>query len=171
MVQQKRKRLFLMSGVAGVGKSTFILNHISEFGGVTQIVSRDAIRFELIEEGDEYFSKEHEVWSKFIKEIQSGLDNPYVNNVIIDATHLSKGSRKKILNAIGMNRLINIEVNIICLVADLEFILNNNNKRNGLARVPDSVIKNMYNSFQLPSYREGFHYILIINSEKESKYK
>lgn len=167
MEQQKRKKLFLMSGVAGVGKSTFILNHISEFSGLTKIVSRDAIRFQLIDNKKDYFSKEKEVWFTFIKDIKDGLENEWIDNLIVDATHLTPKSRKKLFNAIGMNKLINVDVNAICLVASLDYILANNKEREGLAFVPETAIRNMYNTYVIPSYEEGFHHILIVNSEKE----
>ena len=56
-------KLYLMVGIPGSGKSTFIAN-TKEVR--TLIVSRDAIRFSMVSEGESYFKKEKEVFNTFI---------------------------------------------------------------------------------------------------------
>ena len=46
-----------MVGAPGAGKSTFIKNNKDKLCGSVNIVSRDEIRFSLLKDGDEYFSK------------------------------------------------------------------------------------------------------------------
>ena len=53
-----------MMGIPGSGKSTFVRKRRDIFDNPI-VISRDKIRFSLLEEGDEYFSKEEIL--KFIK--------------------------------------------------------------------------------------------------------
>ena len=94
-----KKKLFVMCGNAGCGKSTWIQNNLHTFKGYTSVVSRDEIRFLFVPEGEDYFSRETEVYAKFIDDIRFGLEN--ADNVIVDATHLNEGSRGKLLRRIG----------------------------------------------------------------------
>lgn len=63
--------LFIMVGLPGSGKSTFLKRRAHEFTtsrcGYT-VVSRDAIRFSLLSDTDDYFAKENEVFKKFTQE-------------------------------------------------------------------------------------------------------
>ena len=73
------KCLYVMCGVPGSGKSTFIKNHLFDFvesEDYVVVVSRDDIRFSLLNTDeaiseDKYFSKEDEVWEKYIKDTYS----------------------------------------------------------------------------------------------------
>ena len=53
-----KKKMFVMCGEAGSGKSTWIQNNLHTFEGYTTVVSRDMIRFLLVHEGEDYFSRE-----------------------------------------------------------------------------------------------------------------
>ena len=64
------KQLFLMCGVAGAGKSTYLSNIKNAV-----VISRDEIRFSLIGDFDDYFAKEDEVFATFIQKIQNAIDN------------------------------------------------------------------------------------------------
>ena len=88
-----------MMGIPGSGKSTFVRKRRDIFDNPI-VVSRDKIRFSLLEEGDEYFSKEDEVLKEFTKQIVESLSRP-MGDTIVDATHLNGGSRRKILNLIA----------------------------------------------------------------------
>ena len=64
-------KLILMCGVPGSGKSTYLKVHEPWFNESHVIVSRDEIRFSLLQEGEEYFSHEKEVWNIFVNKISS----------------------------------------------------------------------------------------------------
>ena len=66
--------LYLMVGAPGSGKSTYANNFINTYGKPIKVVSRDAIRFSLLNDGAPYFSKEKDVFSKFTKEINEGVE-------------------------------------------------------------------------------------------------
>ena len=134
-----------MVGVPGSGKSTW-LEHLKNTPGVS-IVSRDQIRFSIIKEGDEYFSKEKEVFKKYCAEIQEKIDSE-VKNIYCDATHINEKSREKLL---GNLRLEGYKVNAVVLNQNLKTCFVQNAKRDGIQRVPESAIKRMWFGFRHPS--------------------
>ena len=52
----KKSNLYLMCGVAGSGKSTWLKEHESGFNPSHAIISRDKIRFSYLKDGDDYFA-------------------------------------------------------------------------------------------------------------------
>ena len=63
--------LYLMCGVPGAGKSTFIKKRTRLDHAV--VVSRDAIRFSIVKPDEEYFSHEDEVVKIFWEQINKAL--------------------------------------------------------------------------------------------------
>ena len=152
-----------MCGTPGVGKSTWIQNHKNYFAEETGIISRDAIRFNLVSENEEYFSKEKEVWTEFINQAKTSLEKNI--DTILDATHLNSASRSKILRALKDN-LNDVEINCIAICSSLDVILAQNNLREGTRGfVPKSAIRRMNSQFVLPSLDEGFDHIYIYTKE------
>ena len=157
------KNLFVLVGVSGSGKSTLAKKITKDFKASFKIISRDEIRFSMVAEDEEYFSKENEVFKEFIRQIKESLN---INqNTIVDATHLNCGSRTKLLRAIGAD-LEGAAVYAIVVLNDLETILKQNNEREGRAYVPESVIKNMYATFEAPTLEEGFKEIMFYKNGK-----
>ena len=67
-----KKILYIMCGISGSGKSTFVKNNLKE----NEVwISRDKIRFSLVKENEKYFSKENLVYKTFVEEIQKCLDD------------------------------------------------------------------------------------------------
>lgn len=161
MEKSLNKKLWVLCGASGVGKSTWINKHSNMFTGSWEIISRDVIRFSLLKEGDEYFSKEDEVWAEFIDWIKTSLERS--DNTIVDATHLNAKSRMKLLRALGSS-LKNITINAIAFEAPLEWCIHNNNQREGRAYVPLSTLKRLYVCYEEPDYEEGFDNIYIIKT-------
>lgn len=153
------KKLYVMCGNPGVGKSTWIKENLYKLDGYTVVVSRDQIRFLLVPEGEDYFSRETEVYNKFIADIQFGLEN--ADNVIADATHLNDGSRSKLLRRIGKS-LKDVEVIAIVIDVPLEVALEQNENRKGSrSYVPRSVVRRMHYQFAMPTFEEGFHKVYV----------
>ena len=147
--------LYLMVGAPAVGKSTYANNFINTYDKPIKIVSRDAIRFSLLDDGAPYFSKEKAVFSKFIKEINEGLDK---GDVIADATHINEVSRMKVIKRIDLSKC---KVSCIVLLTDELTAIKRNHLREGRARVPDKVIRDSYAHFTHPK-TDNFHYNKII---------
>lgn len=133
------KTIFITIGIPGCGKTTWIKNKIKEIGGVH--ISRDEIRFSLLNENDDSFDKEIEAYEKFINTIQESIDNIIDNNIFIDATHLNEDSRNKLLSRINTR-----DNNVIFVNFDvpLEIALERNEKRTGRAFVPRGQIRRMF---------------------------
>lgn len=149
---------YLMCGVPGAGKSTWIKEHAKPG---TAVISRDAIRFSLLRPGDLYFSKEnivlHYLWDQINGALSDGRD------VICDQTSLTPRGRKFILSHItGYDTC-----SVIWIESTLEDALNHNELRKGtIAYVPPTQIEKMFSQFVEPSCEEGFDYIYKWNSNE-----
>lgn len=154
-LQMNSKNLWLLCGPAASGKTTWALNQIKENNGV--VISRDTIRFNLLKENDDYFAHETEVFNKFAKEINEALKNN--ENVYVDATHLNKISRNKILNKLNLD---DVNINCVNFMTELDECLKRNDNRTGRAFVPKSVIRRMSFQFQPAVQGELFKYNKII---------
>lgn len=155
------KNLFLMCGIPGAGKSTFLEKHVKKDTSV--IVSRDKIRFSLVKPEEDYFSQEKKVLKIFWNEINEALADG--KDVFADQTSLTPKARKWFLEHItGYDY-----VNLIWIDEDLQTCLERNEKRRGTrAYVPKNVIYNMNRQFIKPTLDEGFYKIYHYNS-KENK--
>lgn len=148
--------LLISCGVPGSGKTTKLKSF--PWNGI--IVSRDDIRFNLIKNNTEdYFSKEDEVWEIFTSIIKDNLENGI--NVIADATHLTPGSRRKLINAVGKSASVIMAMNFYC---PLKVCLERNELRKGTAAyVPQEQIRKMYSKYEPAFKEEGFFDVLDVN--------
>ena len=157
--------LIIMSGIPGSGKSycakevvpviirnnTIIEN--SECAYYSYIsISRDSIRFYLLDEKDSYFAKEIEVYKEFIKLIiypVTYYDEGEDLYVVADATHINKHSRKKLYDSVkgwfDSYIIINVET-------PLEVCLERNAAREGRFKVPEHTIRKMYKDYEPAEY-------------------
>ena len=136
-------RLFIMCGIPGSGK-TYLANKYLENNDV-RYVSRDEIRFSMVKENEKYFSREKEVFRKFAGTIAQTLVDGF--DVIADATHLNRISRDKLIRAIDQYTT-EYTITYIVLETSLETCMKRNALREGRARVPDSVMKNMAENWE-----------------------
>lgn len=150
--------LVLMVGVPGSGKSTWIQNNLTD---KDVWVSRDAIRYNLLEEDDDYFAKENEVIELFINNINNMLNKNF-RYVYADATHLHPKGRAQLLNNLKIKP---DAIYAVYIDTPLNITLERNAQREGRARVPDDVIKRMYRSVSLPTARENINTLFFVNKE------
>lgn len=143
------KSLWITCGIPGSGKTHWINEMVSILDENKYIViSRDQIRFNLLSDNDNYFDKEDFVFENFCQDIQTAIDNPQIFDIFIDATHLSRRSREKVLNNLDVPD--EIDINIVYFNTPLEVCLDRNEKRKGRQYVPPTSIKQMYTSFHYP---------------------
>ena len=135
-----------MSGIPGSGQSTWVKQQIAEKGGFW--ASRDAMRFSMVREDEPYFERETEVFNAWIAQICEALDNPMIEDIYIDATHLNDRSREKTLSRLPKDN-INKITNVVFLVP-IETCLERNAQRTGREVVPEDAIRNMEKSFKMP---------------------
>ena len=154
--------LFILCGIPACGKSYFAKYMFDNYNVIH--ISRDSIRFEIVKEDEPYFSHEDEVFKTFVSEIIFHLSGKC--DVIADATHLNKTSRKKLIRAIDK---YNIQYNIIYVYfsTSLETCCKRNSARSGRARVPDSVIREMWNKLEKPTIEEDNRCIGIMEMKGE----
>jgi predicted kinase len=137
--------LYLLCGIPGSGKSYYAQNTLKNKHQYSIYISRDAIRFCMVPEDKEYFSKEDEVYDEFVREIKAAFSNSLADAVIADATHLNWASRNKLLTALGLRAGEFPDMSVIPIVfnTSLNTCLERNENRKGRARVPKSVIRRM----------------------------
>lgn len=148
------RNLYLMVGIAGSGKSTWIEKQDMT---LSVHVSRDKIRFSMVDENEDYFAKETDVFNKFVNDIdyylQNGLD------VYADATHLTGKSRNKLLSRLTLD---NVSVTVIFFNTPVEVAIERNNQREGRAKVAESVIINQSKQLVKPTHNEKYKYDYIM---------
>lgn len=151
--------LIIMSGVSGSGKSYCatkiipqMIYDIKNKAAQFTYVSRDFIRFSLLDEKDSYFAKEDEVYKEFIESITYPItyydqrENIYV---VADATHINKYSRKKLYDNVkgwfDYYVVVNVET-------PLEVCLERNAEREDRFKVPEHTIRKMYKDYKPAEY-------------------
>jgi len=154
--------LYIMVGAPGSGKSYFAKKYL--FAGKPHIVyiSRDEVRYSMINEKDAYFSKEDDVFAEFVRRIKYHIAIG-ADAVIADATHLNWNSRRKLLNALNILNETNNNLAIIPVVLkpNINIVLERNNTREGRANVPEDVVKRMWNN-QTSPWDDPFKYTAIM---------
>ena len=161
----KQKNLLVLVGAPGSGKSTWAAKFAKEHKALH--VSRDIIRYSMLEDNDEYFANEDVVFDTFCNYIKEGLRIDDFEYVIADATHLNQFGRNKLLSHITLTP----DVKLIAVVFDtpLQTCLDRNAKRTGRSCVPESIVKRMWNSFTDPIHDQMQHFdeVWHINEEGE----
>ena len=165
--------LYVMVGLPASGKTTAAKKNCDNAYPHSAIhISRDEIRYSLLKNYEEYFSREKEVFNIYIKKIINAIKEN-INFIYIDATHLTESSRKKLLNNI-VSKIGDIG---LLKKYDLEFIVMNtpilscydrNKNRSGIERVPDSVIFNFKKNMVNPTLEEFEDYEKYFNTIKIS---
>lgn len=148
-------------GIPASGKTSFINKQINEHGGIH--ISRDAVRFALLKPTDNYFELENEVFEVFVKKVQEAIDSE-IEDVYIDATHISYGSRKKILNRLNLDNAN--EIIMLYFDVAVDVAIARNASRTGRSLVPESAILNMAKGLTKPYSTERIR-VWTINEDGE----
>lgn len=135
----------VLIGVAGVGKSTYIQKVKTE---KSLVLSSDELRIELF--GDLEAGNAPEaipvVFKTLHERMKEALLSKQYDVIFYDATNLSRKLRKGFYEQFKKYA----EIETVVLVKPLATILEQNAQRVGFANVPESVIRRMYESLQVP---------------------
>lgn len=145
--------LIMFCGIPGSGKSTEarrMAGSLTARGITIEHISRDELRFSMISDESEYFSKEKEVFNKFVEKMNNSLNKN--DCTIIDATHISKASRAKILRRVKNSN--NVRLLVLYLTTPLDVCMRQNDLRTGREQVPHEVIEKMAKQFEDPTEKE-----------------
>ena len=155
-------RLIIMIGIPGCGKSTYAKKLIKLHPDWVYI-SRDEVRYQYVADQAHYYDHEDEVYKEFCNRIT--MDLMKNKTVIADATHLTTGSRKKLINSLGImpDEIIAVWVN-----TPFEECMKRNQAREGITRVPDKAMFEMKNRFRPPSVNEGYDRIVRVIGDNDS---
>lgn len=152
------QKFILLVGLSGSGKSAIAQQLEEDENAIT--VSSDAIRKHLF--GDESIQGDNnKVFGIAHNDIVDALNRGW--NVIFDATNLNRKNRRNILNKIPKD----VEKKCIIVATDYDTCLERNNNRD--RHVLEEVIKRQRESFQIPSYQEGWDKIEILFNDYDKK--
>ena len=157
---RKQKTAFLCVGIPGVGKSTWVRENMNP--DIDTHISRDVIRFALLNDKDEYFKVEDKVRKFYFHQIEEFTNTEHTDDcVFIDATHLTPKARAATMRHIAPDtRTIALYFNVPIGIA-----LERNKQREGRALVPENVIYRMNEQLIKPTRKEGFYEVWYINED------
>lgn len=135
----------VLIGVAGVGKSTYIQKVKTE---KSLVLSSDELRIELFGslEAGNILEAIPVVFKTLHERMKEALLSKQYDTIFYDATNLNRKLRKGFYEQFKKYA----EIEAIVLVKPLATILEQNAQRSGFAKVPESVIRRMYESLQVP---------------------
>ena len=153
--------LVMLCGVPGCGKSTYA-QKLLKMHPEWKYVSRDEVRYEFVSDQAHYFDHEADVYKEFCNRVSMHLING--DTVIADATHLSKGSRFKLINSLDIKPDKTI---IVVIMTSFEECKKRNAQREGIRCVPDKSMNSMIHSFKKPDVRfeDYIDQIVYVNGE------
>lgn len=151
-----------LSGAPSSGKSTWAKKHQEMAAAANKrepmvfVLSRDKFR-DMIRESagvEDYFPvlafMEFDLWTRYITRFIDWINDRA--EVIIDQTNINQKSFRQILEYIQEHsdsaKEGKLKYRIVNFKTPCSLCLANNNKREGRARVPDNVVKDMYSKHQ-----------------------
>lgn len=155
--------LILVGGLPGSGKSTYLSQFKHNMN--CRVISRDEIRFSLLQDGEAYFSHEEDVCKIMWTQINESLTAN--KNTYVDQTSLTPDSRSYLLKHITAHYEL---CNIIWFNIPTSICLERNeNRRDTKTYVPRGVIRRMAIQMIPPSYEEAFDNIFIYDENNKLK--
>lgn len=152
----------VLIGVAGVGKSTYIKQNKTE---KSLVLSSDDLRIELfgsLEAGNKPDSTPI-VFQTLHERMKEALLSKKYDTIFYDATNLSRKLRKGFYQQFKKFA----EIEAVVLAKPLSTIIEQNSQRVGFAKVPNSVIRRMYESLQVPRISVDCDKIQVVGEYKD----
>jgi len=145
----KKMKIFMMIGLPGSGKSTYIKENLKNL----PIINKDEMRLHI-------FRKDYDQANEiYISRISQYISDILVKNnisFILDETHLKKERREKIINRYKDKAdIVGIFIN--------ENIEKCKERRNNF---PKGIMENKIKEFEIPDKNEGFFNLININKRR-----
>lgn len=147
----------VMVGIPASGKSTWIKNEVArleEEHKTVGVISRDIVRFSILNDNEDYFAHEDEVFEEFVRQVNECMEVG-IDVVFVDATHISSGSRFKLLSRLKPDPNTHLVFEV--MDTPLEICLERNEKREGRAKVPEKALRRMAKGVHFPKFTEFPH--------------
>lgn len=146
--------LYIAIGIPASGKSTYMKNLAKDVNA--KVISMDDIRGEINGKVSDQSNPEL-IYGTFRHRIKNELASG--NNVICDATNLTRKERKTIIRFVSeyTNNIIAYYFPI-----DLNVALERNQNKDRNHHTPDDWIRNAYKKLKPPKTKEGFNEIHIV---------
>lgn len=157
-------KVYIMVGVAGAGKDTYIREHLKD----TEVISSDDIRMEYY--GEYRQDRNEEVFAVAHKRLLNALKG--TKDITFNATNLNRKRRSHLYNNIkeyAKQNNISVEVEILMLLRSLKTLKEHNDKREEAKRVGEEVIERMYINLQPPRAGVDCDTFKIVTSNDFSK--
>ena len=153
-----RPKFIMPVGIPGSGKTNYCKAYKAENPNTIHL-SSDEIRMAVTTNNPKYTKDENNavfklMYDKVLKALNNG------NDVLYDATNLTRKSRRMILERLPKY----CEISAIIFTPNIEECIERDNQREGLAKVGADVIDKMVRRFQIPYYDEGFTNIEVVNT-------
>ncbi len=156
---QQSLELVMMVGIPACGKSTLSKEYKSKG---YEILSSDQIRLEMAESKDLFQLDKiafNELNARVFEYIKKKAYELLKNgtSVVIDATNLGRKKRK---NFVSYMRRTKCKKTCVLFITPKDICYKRNEARVGIAKVPESSMKNMLCNFECPNYWEGWDEIV-----------
>lgn len=151
------KTAYVMCGIPGSGKSTFVKRMLTSLSGAEVISSDDIIEQAAKEQGKTY----NEVFSQEIDDANMKFFDRLVNTetevIFVDRTHVSVKSRRRILDILKMRDYYIVGVFVSPPSNENAKAKWSQEMNNRIGKtIPEFIIKTMSVSWKEPSLEEGF---------------
>jgi predicted kinase len=133
--------VYIMSGISGSGKSTWVNNNMTEY----EYINADSIRAEICDDASDQ-SQNNKVFSLLFSRFRTALYSS--KDIVVDNTSLTFNDREKYYDMIPPN----FKINLVYFKPDFEKAIKQNQMRE--RKAPNEVITRQFNRIQGPTQWE-----------------
>lgn len=139
------RKINVLIGVVGSGKSTWVSNNIDK---IDKVFASDEYRENIFGTLKKQTKQDHNiVFSQLYHDVDQYVATHDTFNIVLDATNLSRKKRSHFYRTMKRH---DVTVNAIVFTRPLHYLKDINEKRSSYKKVPDDVIDSMYENMTIP---------------------